>query len=115
MSDTSSKLTRRKFMIAGSAAVASPFLLNAAGSLAAAKKTDAKASEAKASDQKTVKAGKTYYIGHQCIGCQVCRAFCPGNAINYGDCRNEIDQSKCLHCGTCYRECPICVISETEV
>jgi Fe-S-cluster-containing hydrogenase component 2 len=37
---------------------------------------------------------------------------CPAKAINFGDDRNEIDQSKCIHCGTCYRECPVSVISE---
>jgi Fe-S-cluster-containing hydrogenase component 2 len=37
---------------------------------------------------------------------------CPAGAINYGDDRNEIDQDKCQHCGTCYRECPVSVISE---
>ena len=56
--------------------------------------------------------GKTYYIGHECMGCQVCRMKCPADAVNYGDDRNEIDQKKCIHCGTCYRECPVSVISE---
>jgi Fe-S-cluster-containing hydrogenase component 2 len=45
----------------------------------------------------------------------VCRMFCPGKAIRFGDCQNEIDQKKCLHCGTCYKECPICAVSETEL
>lgn len=104
MSETNSKLTRRKFIIAGSAAVAAPLVIKMAGSLP----------EAKAASKKS-KPDKIYYIGHQCIGCQVCRAFCPAGAIEYGDCRNEIDQDKCEHCGTCYEECPICVISETEI
>jgi Fe-S-cluster-containing hydrogenase component 2 len=44
----------------------------------------------------------------------VCLAFCPAKAIHFGDTGNEIDQNKCIHCGTCYNECPISVISETE-
>ena len=27
---------------------------------------------------------------------------------------NEINQEKCIHCGTCYKECPISVVTETE-
>jgi Fe-S-cluster-containing hydrogenase component 2 len=45
----------------------------------------------------------------------VCMAFCPGKAIHFGDTGNEIDQKKCLHCGTCFRECPISMISETVI
>lgn len=105
MNEKNSKLTRRKFIIAGSAAAAAPFVMKMAGSVP----------EAKAASKKSSKPDKIYYIGHQCIGCQVCRAFCPAGAIEYGDCRNEIDQEKCEHCGTCYEECPICVISETEL
>jgi heterodisulfide reductase subunit A-like polyferredoxin len=95
-------LTRRKFMIAGSVAIAAPFVMDMAGSVPAAKAAASRASESV----------KTYYIGHDCMGCQVCRMKCPAGAINYGDDRNEIDQDKCQHCGTCYRECPVSVISE---
>jgi Fe-S-cluster-containing hydrogenase component 2 len=42
-------------------------------------------------------------------------AFCPAKAVHFGDTGNEIDQKKCIHCGTCYRECPISVISETAI
>jgi Fe-S-cluster-containing hydrogenase component 2 len=42
-------------------------------------------------------------------------AFCPAEAIHFGDTGNEIDQNKCIHCGTCYEECPISVVTETEV
>lgn len=109
MSDKST-LSRRTFIIAGSAAVASPLIMNMTGKIA-----EAEASEQKTPAKRSAKAGKIYYIGHQCIGCQVCKSFCPAGAIDFGDCRNEIDQDKCLHCGTCYRECPICVISETDI
>ena len=103
MAETDQNLSRRKFMIVSSAAIASPLLLDIADS-----KTVAKAAE-----PKVAQTGKTYFIKSTCIGCQVCRMFCPAKAIRFGDCQNEIDQKKCIHCGTCYRECPICVVTET--
>jgi heterodisulfide reductase subunit A-like polyferredoxin len=105
MKGKSLELTRRKFLIAGSAAIATPIVMDLARNIPAAQAAES----AKASVP-----GKTYYIGHECMGCQVCRMKCPAGAINYGDDRNEIDQKKCQHCGTCYRECPVSVISETE-
>jgi ferredoxin len=109
MTSGSLGLTRRKFMIMGSAAIASPLLLNVAGSMAAGKTAETKTTETGIAPKGT----KIYYIGDGCVGCQVCKTFCPAQAIRFGDCKNEIDQRKCIHCGTCYRECPICVISET--
>jgi ferredoxin len=103
-------LTRRKFMMVSSAAIASPLLLNAAGSMAAAKPA-----ETKTAGTDIAKATRIYFIGHGCIGCQVCRTFCPAKAIHFGDTGDEIDQKKCMHCGTCYRECPISVVTETEI
>jgi ferredoxin len=105
---TETDLTRRKFMITSSAAIASPLLLGVADSMAAAK-----TAEPKATEQKAAQTGKIYFIKSTCIGCQVCRMFCPAKAIRFGDCQNEIDQKKCVHCGTCYRECPICAVTET--
>jgi heterodisulfide reductase subunit A-like polyferredoxin len=105
MKEKNSELTRREFIIAGSVAIAAPIIMDAAGSVQAAEAATAKTT--------ATGTGKTYYIGHDCMGCQVCRMMCPANAIDYGDDRNEIDQEKCQHCGTCYRECPISVISET--
>jgi len=110
MSETCSNLTRRKFIIAGSVAVASPLLLNAAGSMAAVKTAETKSTVTNAKKKGT----NIYYIGRGCVGCHVCMAFCPAGAVHFGDTGNEIDQNKCIHCGTCYKECPICVISETE-
>jgi len=118
MTDTSSNLTRRKFMMVSSAAIASPLLLNAASSMAAAKSAETKTTatnEAKVTVTNATKGMKIYFIGRGCIGCQVCRTFCPGSAIHFGDTGNEIDQKKCLHCGTCYKECPISVVTETEI
>ena len=105
MAEESLKLTRRKFAIASSVAIASPLLLNISNTV-----PDAQGAAAKAAAT-----GKIYFINRTCIGCQVCRMFCPATAIRFGDCQNEIDQGKCIHCGTCYSECPICVISETIV
>jgi ferredoxin len=115
MTETNSKLSRRKFMILSSAAVASPLIMNATGAIAASKSSESKAVEQKPIEQKTAKPGKIYFITRGCIGCQTCRTFCPAKAIHFGDTGNEIDQKKCLHCGTCYRECPTCVITETSL
>jgi ferredoxin len=108
MTEKSSNLSRRKFMMVGSAAIASPLLLNVAGSIAAGK-----TSETKTNETGIPKGTKVYYINQGCVGCQVCRTYCPVQAINFGYCKNEIDQKKCIHCGTCYRGCNISVISET--
>jgi ferredoxin len=109
MTGTGSNLTRRKFIMAGTAAIASPLLLNVSGSMAADKTAETRANGTGIAARGT----KIYYINDGCVGCQACRTFCPAQAIRFGNCRNEIDQKKCIHCGTCYRECNISVISET--
>jgi ferredoxin len=109
MGENSQNLSRRKFMMVGSAAIASPLLLNVAGSMAAGKTAETRTVET----GNAAKGTKIYYINDGCVGCQACRTFCPAQAIRFGNCRNEIDQKKCIHCGTCYRECNISVISET--
>jgi ferredoxin len=105
MTETGLSLDRRKFMLVSSAAIASPLLLNLANSVP----------DAQGAASKAPATGKLYFINRTCIGCQVCRMLCPGKAIRFGDCQNEIDQKKCLHCGTCYNECPICAVSETQL
>jgi ferredoxin len=110
MTETRSDITRRKFMLVSSAAVASPLLLDIAGSVAASNTAGTQIA-----GTGLAKGTKIYFIGRGCIGCQACRTFCPARAIHFGDTGNEIDQKKCMHCGTCYRECPISVVSETEV
>jgi coenzyme F420-reducing hydrogenase gamma subunit len=109
MNEMSQNLVRRRFMIIGSAAIASPLLLNVSGSIAAGKTPETKTTEPEIAPKGT----KIYYIGAECVGCQACKTFCPAQAIRFGNCRNEIDQKKCIHCGTCYRECNISVITET--
>jgi Fe-S-cluster-containing hydrogenase component 2 len=110
MNSQCQNLTRRKFMMISSAAIASPLLLSGASSMGAAK-----AAETRITGTGAAKGTKIYFIDHGCIGCQACRTFCPAKAIHFGDTGNEIDQKKCIHCGTCYRECPISVVSETEI
>jgi ferredoxin len=110
MNSQCQNLTRRKFMMISSAAIASPLLLNGASSMGAAK-----AAETRTAGTSAAKGTRIYFINHGCIGCQACRTFCPAKAIHFGDTGNEIDQKKCIHCGTCYRECPISVVSETEI
>jgi ferredoxin len=104
MNEISQNLSRRKFMAAGSAAIASPLLLNLMGPIEAAHA----AANAAQKD-------KIYYITNKCIGCHACKIFCPQKAIYYGERKMEIDQAKCVQCGTCYNECPICVISEIKL
>lgn len=111
MTETDTKPTRRRFLLAGSAVATLPLL---------AELTSAHAEAATAEANKTAKAvnitsGKVYYINDGCVGCQVCRTYCPAQAIRFGNCRNEIVQSKCIHCGTCYNGCNVCNISETEL
>ena len=118
MTETSSNLTRRKFMMVGSAAIASPLLLNSAGALAEAKPAETRATsgnEARVTVTNATRGNKIYFIGYGCVGCHVCLAFCPAKAVTFGDTGNAIDQKKCIHCGTCYRECPISVVTETEL
>ena len=105
MSKTSQNLSRRKFMVVGSAAIATPLLLNLTDSV----------EEAKAAAKKTGKKDKIYYITDECVGCHAYKVFCPQKAIFYGERRMVIDQEKCIQCGTCYNECPICVISEVKL
>jgi ferredoxin len=85
-------LSRRKFIIAGSAAIAAPFILNAIGLV-----PDAKGAEKQL----------TYTIESTCVGCHYCFYECPAGAISWGDDKYEIDQKKCIHCGTCAKVCNI--------
>lgn len=98
-------------MKASSAAIATPLILGAAGSVVGTKTAAAKTS---VTNVEKGEGEKIYFIGSGCIGCHSCRTFCPAGAIRFGDTGNEIDQSLCEHCGTCYEECPISVITETE-
>jgi len=92
MSSENFNLSRRKFMLVSSAAIAAPFVMNVAGMVP----------EAKGAEKKV-----TYYINNDCIGCHYCFYSCPVSAISWGDDKYEIDQKKCIQCGTCESVCNI--------
>jgi len=99
-------------MMASSAVVAAPLLVNVPGVLLSAKAETPQGAAngvSAASSEFT-----TYFITRDCTGCHTCRGLCPAKAIHWGDAQNEIDQSKCIHCGTCYDVCPMAVISATK-
>jgi ferredoxin len=100
MAKKGSNLSRRKFMFVSSAVVTTPLLVKLMDPV---------------KEAKAAKKDKIYYISDKCIGCHACKVFCPQNAIFYGERKMEIDQEKCVQCGTCYNECPICVISEIKL
>jgi len=92
MSEKGSNLTRRKFMMLSSAAMASPLLLNAAGS--------------KAEAATTVNEDAFKIIAENCINCVGCVVFCPQDAIRYGGNQAyRIDPERCISCGTCAEYC----------
>jgi ferredoxin len=103
MSEEHPNLSRRKFMVVGSATIASPLLFSLADSVPAAAAATFK------------KGTKVYFVTGDCVGCHVCKVFCPAKAIFYGERRMAVDQDKCIHCGTCYNECPVSAVSETVV
>ena len=41
-----------------------------------------------------------------CVGCGLCREYCPREAIRLVDGYAEIDQSRCDRCGVCIDTCP---------
>ena len=89
-------LTRRKFIMASSVAVASPFIAkNILG-------TVSKAEGAEAAEEEI-----SYHISDTCIGCHYCFNECPESAIHWGNDKYMIDQDKCVQCGTCAEVCNI--------
>jgi ferredoxin len=94
MTESNFDLTRRKFIVLGSAAVAAPFVMKMAGMT-----PNVEGNEKEADKQ------YTYSIGPGCLGCHYCFNECPGHAIQWGNDTYVIDQKKCLHCGTCYKVC----------
>jgi fumarate reductase flavoprotein subunit len=89
MTEKSSNLTRRKFIAAGSAAIAAPFVMNMAG----------KVTEARAEEK------KVYFINDDCIACLRCKNVCPKGAIWSDGDKLAIDTEKCIQCRTCMDVC----------
>jgi len=93
MTEKDSNLTRRKFIVAGSAAIAAPLVMSMAGKI-----TEAGAEEK-----------KTYFITDNCVLCPPlpCKANCPVKAISFDGDKFVIDTEKCIRCGTCVKGCEI--------
>ncbi len=47
-----------------------------------------------------------YFVGSECIGCQLCYSVCPQNCIDISVKPVIINQKRCLHCGRCAEICP---------
>jgi succinate dehydrogenase/fumarate reductase flavoprotein subunit/ferredoxin-like protein FixX len=107
MTEKDSNLTRRKFIVAGSAAIAAPLVMSMAGKMAeatAAEKTEA------ASMQK-----KTYYINDNCTLCNLrCKENCPAGAVYFDGDKMAIDAEKCIRCGTCTKVCELSAVSDSS-
>ena len=41
-----------------------------------------------------------------CVACHICENSCKFDAVHVPDDRPEVDESKCIGCGLCVRECP---------
>jgi len=50
-----------------------------------------------------------------CIGCKICIAKCPVNAITYKQRTAIIDPVKCIGCGLCAPVCPVKSITKSEI
>jgi fumarate reductase flavoprotein subunit len=97
MTEKKSSLTRRKFIAAGSAAIAAPIVMGMAG----------KVGEAKAAEKtESVSAEKKgFFINDDCIACQRCVNVCPQKAISFDGEIYVIDTQKCIQCRTCMDAC----------
>jgi fumarate reductase flavoprotein subunit len=99
MTEKASNLTRRKFIAAGSAAIAAPFVIDMAG----------KVTEAMAEEK------KTYYINDNCCLCLLrCKKSCPVGAISFDGEKMAIDPEKCIRCGTCMKVCEVSAVTDSS-
>jgi fumarate reductase flavoprotein subunit len=97
MSEISRNLSRRKFMTAGSAAIAAPIIMNITGKVAEAasvERTEATSAEKKG-----------FFINDDCICCERCAKVCPNKAISFDGDIYVIDTQKCVQCRTCMSVC----------
>lgn len=53
-----------------------------------------------------------YYITDRCHGCRICYSKCPQKCIDLDQKPLVIQQSHCLHCGTCQSVCPFDAIEK---
>jgi len=107
MTEKDSNLTRRKFIAAGSAAIAAPLVMSMAGKVveaSAAEKTEA------------TSAKKKYVVTDNCCLCPPlrCKLFCPAGAYYFNGTHMAIDQEKCIQCGTCYKICPCSAVADVS-
>lgn len=51
-----------------------------------------------------------YYVSDRCRQCRICYSKCPQKCIDITVKPVVIDQSHCLHCGTCFQACPFMAI-----
>jgi fumarate reductase flavoprotein subunit len=100
LSENDFNLTRRKFIAAGSAAIAAPIVMNMAGKVA----------ESKAEEK------KTYYINDNCIVCikLLCKTNCPSGAVYFDGEKMAINTEKCIRCGKCSELCPLSAVMDAS-
>jgi fumarate reductase flavoprotein subunit len=97
MAEKNLNLSRRKFIAAGSAAIAAPIIMNIAG----------KAGEARAAEKSEAPSAEKngFFINDDCIACQRCVNVCPQKAISFDGDIYVIDTQKCIQCRTCMDAC----------
>ena len=108
MTEKDINLTRRKFIAAGSAAIAAPLVMSMAGKVV-------EASAAEKTETAPVKK-KTYIVTDNCCLCPPlrCKLFCPADAYYFNGTHMAIDQEKCIRCGTCYKICPCSAVADVS-
>ena len=47
-----------------------------------------------------------YIVTDECILCGACVVGCPGDAIEEGETKCQINVELCIECGTCEQNCP---------
>jgi succinate dehydrogenase/fumarate reductase flavoprotein subunit/ferredoxin-like protein FixX len=107
MEKNDSNMSRRKFMAAGSVAIAAPIVMSMTG----------KAAEAKTAEKtEATSAKKKYIVTDVCCLCPPlrCKLFCPADAYYFDGAHMAINQEKCIQCGTCYSICPCSAVADAS-
>ena len=55
-----------------------------------------------------------YIVTDECILCGACVVGCPGDAIEEGETKCQINVELCIECGTCEANCPSAAIIFVE-